>query len=481
VGLFGAGGVSGGRGGRGGRGGLGGGAGGAGQQGAAFGQQAGGGIGGAGAAGTGARGGRLGRGGGGGGGLGAGGVAGAAAGGAAGGAAGARGVSLPGRAATAPGAPGQPQGPPPVFKEEVRIVADEVTNSLVILATKRDYQLIVDVLRRLDVVPRQVLLEVMIAEITLGDDFTFGVAYAISTDKRLSRSLPQGSASSDIFAVGAPGPSGQGSRGLTGLFPGQPRVPLTGAFAVLSNRDNVNVFLNALAARTNVKMLSAPHIIAADNREAHILVGDSIPILTSTGAANVATGTTGNLLSVNQVQYRDTGKILTILPQVNSKGLVNLQIRQEVSAVGQESFGTTNSPSFSTREAETTAVVQDGETVLIGGIIDDSISHRRSGIPFLMDIPVIGVAFRQETDRKSRTELLILISPYVIRNRDDAREVTTEFADQVDGLRRMGRMVRQRHERLKRRASERSAQQAEPEPIPVPPVRSRTPSAPPAR
>jgi general secretion pathway protein D len=485
VGLFGAGGVSGGRGGRGlgggaGRGGLGGGGGGAGQQGAAFGQQAGGGIGGAGGAGTGARGGRLGRGGAAGGAVGIGGAAGAA-GGAAAGAAGARGVSLPGRAGTTPGAPGQPQGPPPVFKEEVRIVADEVTNSLVVLATKRDYQLIVDVLRRLDVVPRQVLLEVMIAEITLGDDFNFGVAYAISADKRLSSSLPQGNPNADIFAVGAPGPNGMGARGLTGLFPSTPRVPLAGAFAVLSNRDNVNVFLSALAARTNVKMLSAPHIIAADNREAHILVGDSIPILTSTGAANVATGVSGNLLSVNQVQYRDTGKILTILPQVNSKGLVNLQIRQEVSAVGQESFGTTNSPSFSTREAETTAVVHDGETVLIGGIIDDSITHSRRGLPFLMDIPVIGVAFRTETDRKTRTELLILISPYVIRNRDDAREVTQEFADQVDGLRRMGRMVRQRHERLKRRASERSAQQADPEPIPMPPVRSGTTSSPPPR
>jgi general secretion pathway protein D len=477
VGLFGAGGVSGRRGGRGlggGRGGLGGGVGGGAQQGTAFGQQAGGAAGGGGAA---ARGGRLGRGGGGAGGLGGGAAAGGAGGAAVGGA-GARGVSLPGRAGTGAAAPGQPQGPPPVFKEEVRIVADEVTNSLVILATKRDYQLIVDVLRRLDVVPRQVLLEVMIAEITLGDDFNFGVAYAISSDKRLSASLPQGSTTSDIFAVGAPGPSGQGSRGLTGLFPSTPRVPLTGAFAVLSNRDTVNVFLSALAARTNVKMLSAPHIIAADNREAHILVGDSIPILTSTGAANVSTQ--GNLLSVNQVQYRDTGKILTILPQVNSKGLVNLQIRQEVSAVGQESFGTTNSPSFSTREAETTAVVQDGETVLIGGIIDDTISHSRRGLPFLMDIPVIGVAFRTETDRKTRTELLILISPYVIRNRDDAREVTQEFADQVDGLRRMGRMVRERHERLKRRASERSAQQPEPEPIPIPPVRSGG-SAPAAR
>ena len=139
-------------------------------------------------------------------------------------------------------------------------------------------------------------------------------------------------------------------------------------------------------------MLSAPHIIAADNREAHILVGQSIPILTSTSTflhdSAIAPTT------ANTVQYRDVGKILTVLPQVNSKGLVNLQVRQEVSAVQpHESFGNTNSPSFNTREAETTLVVQDGGTVIIGGIIDDLDQQRpRPGVPYLMDVPVLGRA-----------------------------------------------------------------------------------------
>src|SRR5207244_3895864 len=192
-----------------------------------------------------------------------------------------RGIALPGGVAGAPGAPGQPQGPPPIFKQEVRIVADDVTNSLVVLATKRDYQLILDVVRRLDVVPRQVVLEVTIAEIVLNKDLSFGVEYALAEGR----------------------------------------------------------------------------------------LNQSIPILTSS-SANLAAGV--NTAIVNSVQYRDTGKILTILPQVNSKGLVNLQIRQEVSAVlaGATAFGNTNSPAFSTREAETTVVVQDGDSVLIGGILD---------------------------------------------------------------------------------------------------------------
>src|SRR5205823_5198957 len=241
---------------------------------------------------------------------------------------GGRGGFGPGGPAGAAGVPGQPQGPPPIFKQEVRIVADDVTNSLVVLATKRDYQLILDVVKRLDVVPRQVMLEVTIAEITLTKDLSFGIRYALAEGNLLG-TLP---VKDDIFHNRPPGlPVG-------GLLGSATRVPEGQAFAVISDRDHFQIFLNALQSRTNVKMLSAPHIIAADNREAHILVGDSIPILTSTAASTVTT----QFSTVNAIQYRDTGKILTILPQVNSKGLVNMQIRQEVSAVGATAFGNTN-------------------------------------------------------------------------------------------------------------------------------------------
>jgi len=206
--------------------------------------------------------------------------------------------------------------------------------------------------------------------------------------------------------------------------------------------------------------------VAADNREAHILVGDSIPILTSTATSTGITGTPG--AAINSVQYRDTGKILTILPQVNSKGLVNMQIRQEVSAVGQQSFGATNSPSFSTREAETTIVVQDGESVIIGGIIDDQVTHTRTGVPFFMDIPVIGVAFRSTRDNTQRTELILLITPYVIRTRDEAREVTDAFSARIQGLLR-----------LRQAMSARSLHHHEPteDPAPIPVIK---PSEPPS-
>jgi general secretion pathway protein D len=327
----------------------------------------------------------------------------------------------------------------------VRIVADEVTNSLVILATKRDYQLILDVLKKVDVVPRQVVLEVMIAEITLDKDLSFGVAYAMA-DKRLGLALPDRNPDASIFQVTGD-PQGQsGAQGLGGLLGTASRVPAQGAFAVISNRDNFNMFINALARRTNVKMLSAPHVIAADNREAHILVGSSIPILTSTQQSTLATS---NLVS--SVQYRDTGKILTILPQVNSQGLVNMQVRQEVSAVQEAVFGQTQSPSFTTREAETTLVVQDGETVIIGGIIDDQVTHNRSGIPYLMDVPALGRLFRVERDIAARTELILLITPYVVRSRDEARGVTGEFANRLKGIKELADKLRLRRQRVEHR------------------------------
>jgi general secretion pathway protein D len=432
VGFFGAGGVSGaGRLGAGrGRGGLGGGAaGGPGAAGGAgVGQQAGGALGGAGAGAIGAGragGGRLG----GRGGIGAG-PAGRAVGAAAGvPAAGVVGVSLPGGPAGA-AAPGQPAAPPPVFKQEVRIVADDVTNSLVILATKRDFQLILDVLKRIDVMPRQVLLEVTIAEVALTKNLQFGIQWAIAEGK-LSDTISMDTGGTGLFRLGPTGLPVGGFTGEAARLPG----PNT-AFAVISDREHFNLFINAMQALTHVKMLSAPHVIAADNREAHILVGQSIPILTSTSTP-INQQLVGTVTALNTIQYRDTGNILTILPQVNSKGLVNMQIRQEVSNIGESSFGSTNSPSFVTREAETTVVVQDGHTVLIGGIISDDVTHTRRGTPFVMNIPVIGRFFRTEGDRGLRTELIVLITPYVIRSTDEARDVTETFSDRVPDLKRL--------------------------------------------
>ncbi len=334
------------------------------------------------------------------------------------------------------------EGEKPIFKEEVRIVADEITNSLVILATGRDFEMIRDVLRRLDVVPRQVLIETMIAEIGLKGELEFGVEYAIANngiDKVIGTVIGStgGTGGNDGTTPGA-GVTGDGTLTIddnTLLQNSKRAVNMggQGLFGFITDKRHFLVLLKALASRSMVKSLATPHIIAADNREAHILIGEEVPILSSTSTSLL----TDTARSYNSIQYRDTGKILTIIPQVNSAGLVNMEIRQEVSAVGAASFGDTNSPSFTSREAETTVVVQNGESVLIGGIIDDQMLRSRSGVPFLMDIPVLGRLFRSESEQLDRTELIILITPYVIRDRQEAHTITTQFENRIRSLKGM--------------------------------------------
>jgi general secretion pathway protein D len=192
--------------------------------------------------------------------------------------------------------------------------------------------------------------------------------------------------------------------------------------------------LTALADKQKLKVLSRPHILTADNQEARILVGAEIPIITSQSDSGAQDD--GTSVFRQNVEYRDTGVVVHVTPQVNSQGLVNMIISQEVSDIAGSTLQVEGivSPSFTTRETETTVVVQSGETIVIGGIIADTKRESRSGIPFFMDIPVLGQLFRSRSDESDRTELIILITPYVVRDRSEARSVTDEFKSRVDDL-----------------------------------------------
>lgn len=339
--------------------------------------------------------------------------------------------------------------PGDIFRQEVRIVADEVTNSLVVLATKKDYSDIQEVLRRLDIVPRQVLIEILVAEVDLGDELKFGIEFAVAQQSRkdaLGRIT--GETGSSTTTTGTTGTTGTGTTtttpgssifdlgsafGLrsTDIVP----VPGNGVFGVISDNRNFAAVLNAMAGKSKLKVLSSPHLMTADNHEAHILVGNEVPIITTqSNATNVQTNGTSNILQ--NIQYRDTGVIMTVLPQVNSEGLVNMQIRQEVSQIASATTGGIASPTFSTRESETTVVVQSGETIVIGGIIDDTVDRNRTGVPYLMDIPVIGRAFRVDSDTVRRTELVILLTPHVVRDRQESRSATDAFLSRLKGMHR---------------------------------------------
>ncbi len=311
-----------------------------------------------------------------------------------------------------------------LFEQEVSIVADEITNALVILATPRDFEQISDVLKQLDIVPRQVLIEVLLAEITLTNDSTFGAEHRLletGTGSNTDAVLDGGGTFFDLFGeeIRLTGSTGGGVVGVFTHF--------------RDGRAVYDAVLSALASRSRVKLLSRPHILTADNKEASILIGNEVPIITQQQNSTAQTGGSSNLLQ--NVQYRDTGIIIRVLPQVNSAGLVNMQISQEVSeiAAGLQVEGIT-SPTFTTRETETTVVVQNGETIVIGGIIQENKNSTSSGVPFLMDIPVLGQLFKRDSESLRRTELVVLITPYVVRDREEARSVTEEFKRRVDNV-----------------------------------------------
>jgi Flp pilus assembly secretin CpaC len=357
-------------------------------------------------------------------------------------------------------------------EEQMRIVADPATNSLVIYGTAQEFQNIKTILKDLDIVPRQVLLDVLIVEVTLQNTETFGIEY-------------------EIFSKFNPSIFGQqfGSQGAVrnGTIPAAPTGGgITqfgnGISGIIGRSNAIQAFINALAQDSRLKVLSSPSILAADNRPARIQVGSQEPIATGSVQSPASTGT---IVSSSTIQYQNTGRIVTIIPQVNSFGLVNLQILAEVSQISDQvvTLGTAGTfPSFDIRQAETTAVVQDGDTLAIGGIIADNRSRSRTGIPYLMDIPVIGRFFGTTSDKILRTELVMLITPHVIRNRDQGQQITEDFKKSLSGVRNeLDRMARER-EKLQQIPMQQSPALPGPSggPVPPPPPAPMTPSAAPA-
>jgi len=300
----------------------------------------------------------------------------------------------------------------PPAGEGPRVVAEPETNSLVILATPREYADLVEVLERLDLVPRQVLMEVLVAEVTLTDDFEFGVEYALSQGG-FGPPAATGEVPDDVNTGG----------GVLALNPGFASI-------IDAGRD-FRVFVKALMRDARVKVLSSPHLLAVDNRPARIRVGSEQPVATGMVVSQEAQATT------TAIQFKNVGRILTIVPRINSEGLVNLEVRVEVSDVGDRVMvGTQSFDAFNVRDAETAAVLQDGQTLVIGGIITDNLRRTRIGIPLLMDVPVLGPLFRTDLQRSDRTELVILITPRVIRDRREGEEVTERFLDRIRAVRR---------------------------------------------
>jgi len=293
----------------------------------------------------------------------------------------------------------------------MRIVADEKNNTLVIFARPRDYRLLEDALRRIDVVPLEVLIEATIAEVTLGNDLQYGLQYFFHQHEN---QFIFGSTSTPISAAAST---------IAGTFPG---------FNYILGSTNATVVLNLLSAITNVHVISSPELLVLDHQSASLLVGNAVPIPTAQIQSTITTGAP----IVNTVQYVDTGVILHVTPRVNASGLITLEVGQEVSSVSNTSNAQTNAlgPTISERRIESSVTVQDGETVALGGLIQSTNNMTKNGIPLLSDIPVIGSAFGSTDRNVQRTELLVLLSPRIVHNAADARAATEELRNRLHSL-----------------------------------------------
>ncbi|MEO8926859.1 MAG: type II secretion system secretin GspD [Caulobacteraceae bacterium] len=287
------------------------------------------------------------------------------------------------------------------------ITGDETNNAIVVFATPREYALIEDALRRLDTPPLQVFLDAVISEVTLNNNLQYGIQWYFQHRENsagLSQGVPVFTPPGSVPAApsGAPVP--------LQIFPG---------FSYLYQGANATVTLNALRVVSDVHVLSAPSLMVLNNHTATIEVGDQVPI--STGDALSTAG------AITSIQYQQTGVILKVTPRVNASGLVLLDISQEVSDVSNTTTSTLNSPTIQQRKIATSVAVQDGETISLGGLIKNSVTKTRNRIPLLGDIPYLGNLFGSTSKVIDRTELLVLLTPRVVRAPVDADAIVKEL------------------------------------------------------
>ena len=284
------------------------------------------------------------------------------------------------------------------------VVADEQNNSIIITGTRIQYERVLQILTKLDSAPIQVLLEAVIAEVTLNDELKFGVRWFLN-QKHYKFSEADDATTSNAATL------------LSGLN-------------FSTTVGQIDALLNMLSSVTQVKVVSTPSLTVLDNHAAHLQIGDEVPIVKSS-STNTASNTAA---TVTDVEYKNTGVILSVTPRVNQNGLVLLDVEQEVSDVTNTTSSGINSPTIQQRKVSTTVIVKDGQTLALGGLVQDKKANDRTRFPILGDMPLIGPFMGSTTNTKTRTELMVFVRPQVIRNTVEARQVTDEFRSQLGRL-----------------------------------------------
>ena len=287
-------------------------------------------------------------------------------------------------------------------QDGIRIVANKANNALLIYSNEEEQRMIEGMLRKIDILPLQVRIDATIAEVSLTDDLRYGTQFFFQ-DGGLTGTLSNN-------RLGLP----------VGEFPG---------FVLARGVSSARFALSALQSVTNVNVLSAPQIVAVDNQPAFLQVGDTVPYISQTAVSTQ----NPDAPIVNSIQYRDTGVILQVTPRINAGGLVSLDIVQEVSDVVETTSSRIDSPTFPQRRLRSRVVVEDGQTIGMAGLIRDGVTEGNSGLPFLKNIPVFGTLFGTQDNTRRRTELLVLITPHVIHDQRDARALTEDLRQTLQG------------------------------------------------
>lgn len=291
--------------------------------------------------------------------------------------------------------------------KNVRIIADTTNNSILVWGDSQQYNKILNALRQLDVPKRQVLIEATIAEVTLSGDLQYGLEW--------------------WFKNNNVGGSYQGTGSLN-LPINQQLTDAVGknfSYAISDSAGVVRALLSVLAQQNKLRVLSSPQLMVLDNQEAKIQVGTEQPIQTQTTVTNNTT--------TQSFEYKNTGVILDVTPKVNASGQVTLNITQDVTDVGSVDSAT-GQRTFLARKISSKVAVQSGQTIVLGGLIKQNQSNSSGGIPGLYELPVVGALFGNKTKHYDRTELVVLLTPIVMQNNQEAAEVAKELKQRMKGI-----------------------------------------------
>jgi len=322
---------------------------------------------------------------------------------------------------------------------DVRIIADDPNNSIIIVATPQEYETIKAVIKELDVMPLQVLIEATIIEVRLTDQTKYGVSWGIGNNRGVTSSTDS---NGKVTETGGSGAS-RGMAQLGELALAAATGASTGGFSyVISNVTNtVQAAIDAFGNGENINVLSTPSLLVLNNQEASIHVGDKVPVRGETRSFNGTAPTTDNKNNsslVGSIDSVQTGVTLNVTPRVNANGVVIMDIVQENNNATSTTTSKIDSPTIVERKLETSIAIYSGETVVLGGLISETYNDSTTGIPWLKDLPYLGVLFGETERKKQKSELIVLITPRVIQNKADARRETRRYQLRLPGLYEIG-------------------------------------------